>query len=461
MVTGAFLIAIFVFSLAFLLVTIIKFKLNAFVSLILTSFITALLVGMPMAEITAAVADGFSSTIGGIGIVTGMGVMLGMLLFESGGINAIADKMISIMGVKNSPAGLGVAAYLAGIPVFGDVVTVLFSTMVRALSRKTKLSRLYFVSCYAVAASITAACVIPTAGPLAVCENMGLNIGVFFVYSTLAGLVGFVTGGILWGKYLDYKEKKSGFVRELDEFELEEAAVMEKEEKEAEGKKISFGAAMGILLIPILMIVIGSFASVLLPAENAAVPYLSFIGNKNFAMTVGVLCAMAITRPYMKGKSMSQIMAGGLDQVGMILLITGAGGAFGKVIQLTGIGDYMAEIFGHLHIPVLILGFVLAQIIRLAQGSTTVAITTASAILYATVMAEGVSPILAAIAICAGGVGLSLPNDSGFWSISRFNRISIPETFKCWTVGGFVGGLGILAAVLVLSLFQNILPGLM
>lgn len=315
MVTGPLLIVIFIVSLAFLLVTIIKFKLNAFVSLIITSFLTALLVRMPFGDITSAVADGFSGTIGGIGIVTGMGVMLGMLLFESGGINAIADKMIHLFGEKNSPAGLGIAAYFAGIPVFGDVVTVLFSTMVRALSRKTNISRLSFVSCYAVAASITAACVIPTAGPLAVCENMELNIGVFFVYSTLAGLVGFLTGGILWGKYLDRKEKKSGYVRVLDEFELEEQKTMEKEE--SSDKKISFGAAMLILLIPILMIVIGSFASVLLPENNGAVPYLAFIGNKNLAMAVGVLCAMLIAKPYIKG-SMSEIMgarpgSGGYD----------------------------------------------------------------------------------------------------------------------------------------------------
>ena len=119
MVTGPLLIVIFIVSLAFLLVTIIKFKLNAFVSLIITSFLTALLVRMPFGDITSAVADGFSGTIGGIGIVTGMGVMLGMLLFESGGINAIADKMIHLFGEKNSPAGLGIAAYLRGYLYLG------------------------------------------------------------------------------------------------------------------------------------------------------------------------------------------------------------------------------------------------------------------------------------------------------------------------------------------------------
>ena len=234
MVTGPLLVVIFVVALAFLLISIVKFRLNAFVSLIFTSFLTALLVQMPLSEITDTVAAGFTGTVGGIGMVTAFGVMLGMLLFESGGISAIANAMIDKFGEKNSPAALGIAAYIAGIPVFGDVVTVLFSTMVRALSRKTGISRLSFVSCYAVAASITAACVIPTAGPLAVCENMQLNIGVFFVYSTLAGLVGFLFGGILWGKYMDRQEKKSGFVRELDEAELMEQAAME--EGEAEGK---------------------------------------------------------------------------------------------------------------------------------------------------------------------------------------------------------------------------------
>lgn len=459
MVTGPLLVVIFVVALAFLLISIVKFRLNAFVSLIFTSFLTALLVQMPLSEITDTVAAGFTGTVGGIGMVTAFGVMLGMLLFESGGISAIANAMIDKFGEKNSPAALGIAAYIAGIPVFGDVVTVLFSTMVRALSRKTGISRLSFVSCYAVAASITAACVIPTAGPLAVCENMQLNIGVFFVYSTLAGLVGFLFGGILWGKYMDHQEKKSGFVRELDEAELMEQAAME--EGEAEGKAtISAFKALSILLVPIVMIVVGSFSALFLPEGSAVLNILTFIGGKNFAMMTGVLFAMFITRPYIE-RGMDEIMSHALDQIGLILMITGAGGAFGKVIQATGIGDYMANVFQSLSIPVLILGFVLAQLIRLAQGSTTVAITTTSFILYPTVIAAGVSPILAAIAICAGGVGLSLPNDSGFWSIGRFNKISIPETFRCWTLGGFVGGLGILACVLVLSLFQNILPGLM
>lgn len=459
MVTGPLLVVIFVVALAFLLISIVKFRLNAFVSLIFTSFLTALLVQMPLSEITDTVAAGFTGTVGGIGMVTAFGVMLGMLLFESGGISAIANAMIDKFGEKNSPAALGIAAYIAGIPVFGDVVTVLFSTMVRALSRKTGISRLSFVSCYAVAASITAACVIPTAGPLAVCENMQLNIGVFFVYSTLAGLVGFLFGGILWGKYMDRQEKKSGFVRELDEAELMEQAAME--EGEAEGKAtISALKALSILLVPIVMIVVGSFSALFLPKGSTALNILSFIGGKNFAMMTGVLFAMFITRPYIE-RGMDEIMSHALDQIGLVLMITGAGGAFGKVIQATGIGDYMANVFQSLSIPVLILGFVLAQLIRLAQGSTAVAITTTSSILYPTVIAASVSPILAAIAICAGGVGLSLPNDSGFWSIGRFNKISIPETFRCWTLGGFIGGLGILACVLVLSLFQNILPGLM
>lgn len=147
-------------------------------------------------------------------------------------------------------------------------------------------------------------------------------------------------------------------------------------------------------------------------------------------------------------------------QVGLILLITGAGRSFGKVIQTTGIGDYLAQILSTWNISILFLCFMLSQIIRSAQGSTTVALITTSSILQASIVASGISPILTAIAICAGGAGLSLPNDSGFWAVHKFNKITIQDTFRAWTIGGFVCGLVMLAFVMVLSVFQGILPGL-
>ena len=137
------------------------------------------------------------------------------------------------------------------------------------------------------------------------------------------------------------------------------------------------------------------------------------------------------------------------------------GGAFGKILQATGIADYIAGTLSGFSIPILVLCFVICQIIRCAQGSTTVALTTTAAIMAGTIATSGVSPILCAIAICAGGIGLSMPNDSGFWAISRFFGISVPDTIRGWSIGGFVAGVAILIFVSILSLFQGFLPGLM
>ncbi|MDR1536296.1 MAG: GntP family permease [Planctomycetota bacterium] len=458
MVTGPWLVAIFLFSIFFLLLTIIKFRMNAFLSLLITAVATALLVRMPIGEIANVTGAGFTATVGGIGIVTSLGVVLGLLLFESGGIGVIANTIIDTYGEKKSPAALGISAFLAGIPVFGDVVTVLFAPMVRALSRRTGIPRVAFVAAVAVSASVTASCVIPTPAPLAVCEILGLDIGVFFVYALLIGIVGMLAGGFAWGKIVGFQDIRRGRTYDMDDFEREESSRMEMAQEEG-GPKISFVKSISIILIPIALIVVGSFATAVLGKDHAANPYFVFFGNKNMAMLFGVLCAMLIAKPYLK-KPMGDIFSHGLDQVGMILMITGAGGAFGKIIQTTGIGDYLADVFADFNIPILLLCFVLAQIIRCAQGSTTVALTTTSSILLSSITASGLSPVLAGIAICSGGIGLSLPNDSGFWAINRFNRITIPDTFRAWTVGGFVAGAAMFLVTCVLSLFQNMLPGL-
>lgn len=456
MVTGKLLIAIFIFSIAFLLVAIIKFKLNAFVSLILTSFITAILVGMPLAKIGGVITDGFGGTMGGIGIVTGLGVMLGIFLFEAGGIESIANTMIQKFGEKKSPAALSVAAFFAGIPVFGDVCTIMFAPMLRTLSRKTGIARVTFVCAVALSSSITYAMVVPTPAPLAVAETLGLDVGIYFVYALLTAIVGSLIGTFVCGGFLNKYYKKKNITYVPDAEELEEIKGLKNLNTR---KLLPFGKAVIILLVPIVLIVAGSFGAILGGDESAMTPFFKFFGDKNVAMLIGVFVAVIMTKPYLE-KSVSDIMNEAAGQVGLIMLITGAGGSFGKVIQTTGIGDYLAQTLSTWNISILILCFLLSQIIRSAQGSTTVALLTTSSILQASIIASGISPILAAIAICAGGVGLSLPNDSGFWAVHKFNKITIQDTFRAWTIGGFVCGIGMLIFVMILSAIQGVLPGL-
>ena len=455
-VTGPLLIGIFILAIAVLLVLIIKFKLNAFVALLVTAFGTGVLVNMPLPDVAKTVTDGFGGTLGSIGMVTGLGVMLGKFMFESGGIESISNKILKAFGEKRSPIAVSLSGFITGIPVFGDVVYIMFAPMLRVLSKKTGISMVNFACAISVATTCTFALVLPTAPPLAVAGELGIEIGIFFFYALISAFVGMIFGGIVYGAFLNKQDHKRNHFYTFEDLEVEEAALNTADNRQ----KMGAGKALSILLVPIILILLGSFVP-LAVGENAAItPIVKFLGDKNFAMMAGVIYAALISRKYLR-QSITDIMTEAADQVGLILLITGAGGAFGKILQATGIADYVAGSLSQFSIPILVLCFLIAQIIRCAQGSTTVALMTTAAIMSSTIATSGVSPILCAIAICAGGIGLSLPNDSGFWAISRFFKISVTDTIRGWTLGGFVAGIAILIFVSILSLFQGFLPGLM
>lgn len=382
--------------------------------------------------------------------------MLGKFMFESGGIESISNKILKAFGEKHSPIAVSLSRFITGIPVFGDVVYIMFAPMLRVLSKKTGISMVNFACAISVATTCTFALVLPTAPPLAVAGELGIEIGIFFFYALISAFVGMIFGGIVYGAFLNKQDHKRNHFYTFEDLEVEEAALNTADNRQ----KMGAGKALSILLVPIILILLGSFVPLAVGEDAAITPIVKFLGDKNFAMMAGVIYAALISRKYLR-QSITDIMTEAADQVGLILLITGAGGAFGKILQATGIADYVAGSLSQFSIPILVLCFLIAQIIRCAQGSTTVALMTTAAIISSTIATSGVSPILCAIAICAGGIGLSLPNDSGFWAISRFFKISVTDTIRGWTLGGFVAGIAILIFVSILSLFQGFLPGLM
>ena len=463
------LLLVFLISIAILLLCIIKIKLNPFVALLVCAYGTGLMAlatyiggGAPenfssIADVTACVTSNFGSTLGSIGIVTGLGVMLGMFMYESGGIDNIVDKVLKAVGPKRSQYAVSVAGFITGIPVFGDVVYIMFAPMLRVLSRKTGYSMAAYGCAISVATTCTFALVLPTAPPLAVAAAMDINVGIFFFYALIAALVGMFFGGIVYGGIVNKQDQKAGKKWDFSDLDNELA---ETAAKAAVSKpKMSAGMAMSILLVPILLILLGSFSAFLLPADSGLLKILAFLGDKNVAMTIGVLYGAFISRPHLN-RSITEIMTEGADKVGLILLITGAGGAYGGVLKACGIANVITDGLQGFHMPILIMCFAIAQVLRIATGSTTVALTTTAAIVSTAAATSGVSPILCAIAVCAGGIGLSLPNDSGFWAISRFFHLNEVDTIRGWTLGGFVAGITILLFTCILSLCQGFLPGL-
>lgn len=460
------LLFVFLISIAVLLLCIIKIKLNAFVALLVCAYGTGLLAlatyaggGAPenfasIADVTACVTSNFGSTLGSIGIVT---VMLGMFMYESGGIDNIVDKVLKAVGSKRSQYAVSVAGFITGIPVFGDVVYIMFAPMLRVLSRKTGYSMAAYGCAISVATTCTFALVLPTAPPLAVAAAMDINVGVFFFYALISAFVGMFVGGIVYGGFVNRQDQKAGKKWDFSDLDAELA---ENAAKASDKPKMGAMMAMSILLVPILLILVGSFSAFLLPADSQLLKVLAFLGDKNVAMTIGVLYGAFISRPHLN-RSITQIMTDGADKVGLILLITGAGGAYGGILKACGIANVITDGLQGFHMPILVMCFVIAQVLRIATGSTTVALTTTAAIVSSAAAASGVSPILCAIAVCAGGIGLSLPNDSGFWAISRFFHLNEVDTIRGWTLGGFVAGVAILIFACVLSMFQSFLPGLL
>ncbi|MGE4282110.1 MAG: GntP family permease [Clostridia bacterium] len=460
MVTGPMLLVIFLVGIAFVLVSIIKFRINPFLVLLMAAIFIGLLARMPIGEIPNTAATGFGNTLKGIGIIIGLGIVLGQILSEASGTEQIANKMVKAVGIKNSPLAMNLTGALISIPVFFDAAFVILISLAKQLAKKTKTPLITYATSLAVGLIVTHSLVIPTPGPVAVAGNMSANMGFFLLYSLIVALPASLLGGWIYGMYLG-KGKTDALISDAAEqaaASLEETA-SEYKENTGNQNKPSGSLAIFVLLFPIVLILMGTVMSMVLPKDSASMPIFTFLGDKNIALLIGVIVAVLLLKKYFK-KPLEEIMVDAGKSAGMIFLITGAGGALGNVINATGIGKYIVDTLSGWNVSVIVLAFILSQVLRAAQGSTTVALVTTSAILAPVAAQMGASPILVGLAICCGGVGISLPNDSGFWVVSRFANFGIKDTMKCWTVGGTIAGVTGFAVVLILNMFVGILPGL-
>lgn len=450
MVTGNMLLVIFIASLILLFILILKFNVEPFISLIAVSLVAAILIGFPINEIPGIVTTGFGNTLTGVGILIGLGVIFGSLLGASGAIEKIAEAVLKGFGVKKSAAGLSLTGVIVSIPVFFDAAFVILSGLVKSLSRRTGISVITFVTALGLGLIVSHSMIPPTPGPLVVAENTGSDLGLFIIYAIICAIPATLIGGYIYGSFIGKKIQ-----RFVDEKELVADDVTE---TVSNRKEISTSLSFGILALPIVLILLNT-VSALWIKEGTLSTILGFIGDKNVALFISVIVALIILRPYID-VPYTQLYEEALNSAGMIILVTGAGGAFGAVINKSGIGDYLIDTMVGLSIPVLVLAFLFSQLLRASLGSSTVALVTTSSIMGPMVMELGTSPILLGLAICAGAIGLSLPNDSGFWVVNRFGKLTIPETIKAWSIGGFVAGLSALAMVYILSLLSGVLPGL-
>ncbi|MGY1741847.1 MULTISPECIES: GntP family permease [unclassified Blastococcus] len=467
-----------------LLFLIMKLKLHAFVALILVSLLVALAAQVPVEDVVDTLTGGFGATLANVALLVGLGAMLGRLLEHSGGAQVLADTLIRRFGENRAPLALGVAALLFGFPIFFDAGLVVFLPIVFTVARRLGGSLLTYGLPVAGAFAVMHAFVPPHPGPVAAAELVGADIGLVLLYGLLIGLPTWVLGGYLYGVWAGRRYHVD--VPPAEDGEEPAPATPPSPAGTVAGTAPgvaapsggartavetavrrpgppAFGTVLAVLLLPLVLIFLNTGMSTLATAGavdegSIVVRVAQLVGATPVALLITVLVAMWVLGRH-RGDSAAEVESvvnSALGPVCAIILITGAGGMFGGVLRASGIGQALADVLSDIGLPVIVAAFVISVLLRVAQGSATVALTTAAGLIAPVVEASdsltASDLALVVIAIAAGATVLSHVNDSGFWLVSRFFRMDEKTTLKTWTVmETLLGTIGFVIA-LVLSI---------
>ncbi|WP_245734865.1 GntP family permease [Nocardioides exalbidus] len=434
-------------AVALLLVLIIVLRMHAFVALVLVSLGTAVAAGVPVADVPTIAIAAFGSTLGSVALLVGLGVMIGRLLEVTGGAQVLADSLISRFGEKRAPLALGVAALLFGLPIFFDAGLVVFLPIIFSVARRFGGSVLLYALPAAGAFAAMHAIVPPHPGPVTAATELGASIG-------LTLLVGIVVALVAW--FAGVYAVTTSWLGKVH-VPIDDSVLTGGREDVSEDARPAFAHVLGILLLPVLLIAGNTILTTLrtnetIGADNGVVDAFIFIGQTPVALLIALLVAtytLAIkshTRAEIEG-----LLNDALGPICAIILITGAGGMFGGVLRYSGIGEALSDSLADLGLPLIVSAFVIATILRVAQGSATVALTTTAGLLSAAVTEADPSSlqlVALVLAIAAGATVLSHVNDSGFWLVGRFFGMDVKTTLRTWTVLETTLGLSIFVLAL-------------
>lgn len=448
--SATFLIGLTIVSIAVLLLLIIVFRMQAFIALLLVSLIAAVVGGIPASEVIDTIQQGMGSTLGYIAIVIGIGTMIGEMLQVSGGAKQIASTIIKGFGEKKAPWALSLIGLIVAIPVFFEVALILFIPLVYDITRRTGKSLLCYGIPLAGGIAVAHAFIPPTPGPVAVAALIGADLGWVIFFGLIAGVPAAVVGGIYFGKFIGGRINIA-----VPEYMIPEVP------GEDEGKvrrKPGFGIAVMVIIVPLLLILTNTATGVWLGEEHTVSEWMSFIGHPFTALLISVLLAFYFlgTKLGFTREEVQRVATKSMEPVGMIILLTGAGGVFGRVLVTTGVGEVLVDIMTDTNLPVVLFAFLVATVIRVSQGSATVAMVTAAGLIAPIIEIGGYSPAhigTIAIAIACGATVLSHVNDSGFWLVKEFMGMTEKETLKSWTIMETIIGVVGLIVVLVISWF--------
>ncbi|HJF31624.1 MAG TPA: gluconate:H+ symporter [Sporosarcina psychrophila] len=427
---------------ALLLLLMIVFKLNAFISLILVALVVGILEGMSPIDAVASVQGGLGGTLGSLAMIIIFGAILGKLMTDSGGAQRIATTLIKSFGKKRVQLAAVLTASVVGIALFFETGVVVLIPLVFTIATAAGVPVLY-IGMPVIAALITMhGFVPPHPGPTAIASVFDANIGKTLVYGIIIAIPAIIIGGPLFTKL---------FKKEDLEVDIPKGLFNPKEFKEEEMP--GFVTSLLTSLMPVILIASQVVVEIAMP-DTAMMPFFDFIGNANIALLLSVILAF-FTFGLNRGKKMKEIMQSvteAVSGIAMILLIIAAGGAFKQVLIDSHIDQYIADIMAGSTLSPLLLTWLIAAILRVAVGSATVAGMTAAGIAAPLVAMTGVSPELMVLAAGAGSITFSHVNDAGFWIYKEYFNLSIGKTIKTWSVMVTILSLVGLAGVLLINM---------
>ncbi len=419
-----------------------KLNLHPFLTLLLAAVSMGFLGGLDMNLLIVKLTDGFGNTLKSIGIVIACGTIIGTYLERSGGAKQMAAAILKLVGEKKSPLAMSITGFIVSIPVFCDSGFVILSTLNKALSRRTGISLTVLAVALATGLYTTHVFVPPTPGPLAAAATIGADIGLIILFGLIVSIPT-AGAGLLWALF---------YAKRFSIIPKNETEVIEKPEHQP-GRLLTFIP----LLIPIILITLKSIADY--PTAPFGDGFLramfGFIGHPVIALIIGVLLAFGLKK---NGAADSHFdwVAIGLKNAGVIILITGAGGAFGNILRATDLGETLGQVISQWQVGIF-LPFIIAAVLKSAQGSSTVAIITTAALVSPLLAPLGletpVAKALVVLSIGAGAMTVSHVNDSYFWVVSQFSDMDTATALRCHTIATLVQGIAGIVTIGILSFF--------
>ncbi|ALS60537.1 MULTISPECIES: GntP family permease [Pandoraea] len=412
-----------------LIVLIAKFKLNPFITLIVVSLVLGLAVGMPMGGIVKAFETGVGNTLGHIALVVGLGTMLGKMMAESGGAERIARTLIGFFGEKNVHWAMVVIAFIVGLPVFFEVGFVLLIPIAFNVAKRTGTSMVLVGIPMVAGLSVVHGLIPPHPAALLAVTAYNADIGHTIMYALIVGIPTAAIAGPLFAKLMARHVVPNPDNPLLSQFVDEDRPM---------SQLPGFGITLFTILLPVILMLIGSWADLFFAPKTFANDFLRLIGNSVMALLIATLVSF-FTFGKQRGFNRDQILKFTnecLAPIATITLVVGAGGGFGRILMDGGVSKAIVDVATHASLSPLLLGWLVAALIRVATGSATVAMTTACGIVAPIAAAAGatVKPELMVLATGAGSLILSHVNDGGFWLVKEYFNMTVPQTFKTWTV---------------------------